>query len=67
MQAIRLSNPSAVRRLLQRTINQLLNDEIQTDKARTIGYLGSIILKAMEVEDLEVRMTELERQLEASA
>jgi len=66
MQAVRLTNSSAVRRLLNRSVNLLLNDEIQTDKARTIGYLCSILLKAMEVEDLEARMAELERQLEAS-
>ena len=63
MQNIRLNNPSQVKRLLNRTINQLLNDEIETDKARCIGYLGSILLKATEVEEMELRLTELEGKL----
>jgi len=63
MQEIRVNNPSMVKRLLNRTINQLLKDEITAEKARTIGYLSSIILKALETQELEQRMIELERQL----
>ena len=63
MQNIRLNNPSQVKRLINRTINQLLNNEIETDKARCIGYLGSILLKATEVEEMETRLVSLEKQL----
>lgn len=63
MQNIRLSNPSQVRRLLNRTINQLLKGEIETEKARCIGYLGSILLKAQEVEEMELRLSEIEKQI----
>ncbi|HEY5576410.1 MAG TPA: hypothetical protein VIK34_06805 [Clostridiaceae bacterium] len=63
MQEIRVNNGSMVKRLLNRTLNQLLKDEITTEKARTIGYLSSIILKALETQELEQRMIELERQL----
>ena len=62
-QDIRLSNPNMVRRLLSRTINQLLKGEIQTDKARCIGYLSSVLLKSLEVEELEARITEIENQV----
>jgi len=63
MQEIRVNNGSMVKRLLNRTLNQLLKDEITTEMARTIGYLSSIILKALETQELEQRMIELERQL----
>lgn len=64
MQEIRLNNPLQVKRLLNRTINQLLNDEITTDKARTIGYLASVLLKASEVEELDARMAAIENELQ---
>jgi len=63
MQEIRLNNPRQVKRLLNRTINQLLNGTIEVEKARCIGYLGSILLKAIEVEELDDRLTEIERQI----
>lgn len=67
MQNIRLNNPSQVKRLINRTINQLLNGEIETDKARCIGYLGSILLKATEVEEMELRLVELEKKFKVGA
>jgi hypothetical protein len=67
MQEIRLNNPRAVSRLLNRTINQLMADEISEGKARTLGYLCSVLLKAAEVEDLDQRMTELESEIQKAA
>jgi len=61
-QAIRLQNPQQCRRLLNRTINDLLNEDIDTDRARCIGYLTSILLKSIEVEDLENRIQALEEK-----
>mgnify|MGYP000861107049 FL=1 len=60
---VRINNPDGVRRLLQRVINSLLNDEISENKARVIGYLCNIMLKAFEVGELEERLTELEEML----
>ncbi|KAB3533848.1 hypothetical protein F8154_10290 [Alkaliphilus pronyensis] len=59
-QNIRLNNPRQVTRLLNRAINDLINEDIEIGRAKAIGYLSSIILKAMEVEDLEKRILELE-------
>lgn len=59
-QNIRLNNPQQVKRLLNRAINDLLNEDIEVGRAKAIGYLSSILLKAMEVEDLEKRIAELE-------
>ena len=52
-----------VRRLLNRTINQLLKGEIETDKARCVGYLSSVLLKSLEVEEIEKRISEIEAQM----
>lgn len=60
---VRLNNADGVRRLLQRLINGLLNDEITEGKARTIGYLSNILLKSLEVGELEERIAELENIL----
>lgn len=65
MQRISLKNPASCRRLLNRTINDLLNDGMETDRARCIGYLTSIILKAIETEDLSKRIDKLEDSLKA--
>ena len=65
-QGIRLNNPQAVKRLLNRTINGLLADELGTDKSRCIGYLCSILLKAIETEDIAKRLDKLEQQVQAN-
>lgn len=64
MQNIRTNNPQQVNRLLNRTINQLLNGEIDENRARCIGYLGSVLLKAQELEDIAVRLEALEKNIE---
>lgn len=66
MQDIRLNNPQQVKRLLNRTINDLLKNDIDTNKARCIGYLSTVLLKAMETEELEKRIEALEDQLKGS-
>jgi len=60
---VRINDADGVRRLLQRVINALLDDEITENKARTIGYLCNVMLKAFEVGELEERLTELEEML----
>ena len=60
-QGIKLNNPASCRRLLNRCVNQLLNNEIKTDQARCIGYLTSLILKSIETEELEKRIEDLEK------
>jgi len=66
MKAIRLNSSSSVRRLLARTITELLkndNDKIEIDRARVVGYLSSILLKAIDSEILEARISEIEKQI----
>lgn len=60
---VRINSPQGVNRLLQRVVNALLNDEIGEGKARTIGYLCNIVLKGLEVGELEDRLQELEKTI----
>lgn len=58
-----LTKPSDVRRMLASIINNCLVDEMQSEKARTVGYLSQILLKAMETSDIEQRLAELEAEV----
>ena len=61
--SIRLNSPRAVHRLLARSVNMLIQDQLSEGKARAIGYLASVMMKGLEVLDIEKRLTELEEQL----
>jgi hypothetical protein len=61
---VRLNKPQDVRRLLQRVINQLMDDrEMTNDKARVIATLSNTILKSMELGELEERLTAIEEKV----
>jgi len=55
-----LSSATDVVGLLGQTINQVRRGEVDPKVANTIGYLSSALLRALEVGDLEERLTELE-------
>ena len=59
-----LETAAEVRELLGKVILEVFNATIRGDlyrKARTVGYLCGIMLKAFEVTELERRITELEK------
>lgn len=60
---VSLKKLSDVRRFMARIINQLHKDEIEESKARTLGYLCSIMRDVIKDSDLEARITELEQKL----
>ena len=60
---IRLTDPEAVRRLLARTVNELLGDTVSPDKGRAIGYLCRGLLECFEFSLFERRITALENHL----
>jgi hypothetical protein len=64
---VRVNSPQGVNRLLQRVINALLDGEISESKARAIGYLCNIILRGLEVGELEERLSALEAMFEKEA
>ncbi len=62
---VRVNSAAGVNRLLQRVINALIRDEMKQGKAKTIGYLCNIILKSLEIGELEDRLAALEDKLAA--
>ncbi|WP_394513107.1 hypothetical protein [Priestia aryabhattai] len=61
---IRLIKPQDVRRMLARVINELLQEEPPTiDRARVIATLSNSIIKAMEVGEMDERVSEIEKVL----
>ena len=50
-------------RLVERAVNDLLGLENSVQRARTLGYLGGVAIKALEVGNLDERVTALERVL----
>lgn len=60
---VRLNSIQGVNRLLQRTINSLIRDEVSENKARVIGYLANILLRGLEIGDLAERVEEIEETI----
>jgi hypothetical protein len=60
---IRLNKPDDVRRLLARGINQVLGDELSTDKLRAISYAAQTILKVFELISMEERLVKIEEAI----
>jgi hypothetical protein len=51
--------------LLQATINDALQLENSIRRARTIGYLAGLLLKALDIATLEERVTQVEHVLQS--
>lgn len=62
---IRINRPIHIRRLLSRSISEVLNNEMQVDTLRAISYSCSIILKVFEVGEIEDRLARIEERLNA--
>jgi len=60
---IRLNSIESVNRLLQRIVNQVIDDEMTVEKARAIGYLLRAMTENFVTLDVEKRLTLLENQL----
>jgi len=64
MRGARLDTTQQVNRLLKRTINQLVAGEITSEKAKTIGYLSTILLKGLELEEAKAKVIANEKEWE---
>ncbi len=62
-QPITLETMADVAALLQHTINDALQLENSIQRARTIGYLAGLLIKALDQAVLEERITQLEHVL----
>jgi hypothetical protein len=60
---IRLERPCDVKRLLNRSINEVITKEMGADTLRSISYSCSVILKIFELERLEARLDRIEQLL----
>ncbi|WP_436664019.1 hypothetical protein ACOALA_20300 [Alicyclobacillus acidoterrestris] len=56
-------NTSDVKRLINSTINELRNGEIDSKTANAIGYLSNILLKVFESESVMSRLEEMDEQI----
>jgi len=61
----RLKSLNDVRRFLSAVTNDLNDDKITESRARTLGYLSSILQQVIQNSDLEARVEELEKELKA--
>jgi len=61
--AVKLKSTYDVSRLLSKTINQVLRDEMSGEKAGKIGYLSNILIRALEQSQLEKRIESLEQKI----
>lgn len=61
---IRLKSLGDIRRFMARIANDLDGNRIQESKARTLGYLCSVMRDIIKDSDLESRVLKLEREIE---
>ena len=61
----RLDTTQQVNRLLKRTINQLVAEEITSEKAKSIGYLTTILLKGLDIEEAKARKKKTDKVFES--
>ncbi|WP_202894797.1 hypothetical protein [Paenibacillus sp. 23TSA30-6] len=61
---IHVQDAGDVKRLLNSIINDLRNNEIDSKSANAIGYLANIMLKAIEVGELEKKIQIIEEKVE---
>jgi len=62
-EGVRLESVADVVQLLEETVLDVLQLENSVSRARCVGYLAGIAVRALEVSDLEARLTKLEAEL----
>lgn len=59
----RLNTAKAIRQQLAKLYHDLSEGEITENKARTLAYIASIMLKAVEISELEEKLDTIEKQV----
>ena len=59
-----LRNVLDVRRYISRLMNTVERGQVDCDTARTLGYLSKIIIKSVEVIDLQGELKKINEQLQ---
>lgn len=65
MAVVRLNTVTKVNRFLASIINQLNDNKISAEKARALGYLCTELIRGIEKAELEKRIEELEKMVQA--
>lgn len=60
---IRLKSLGDIRRFMARVLNDLDSDKTTESKARTLGYLCSVLRDVVKDSDLEARVLKLEKEM----
>lgn len=60
--SVYVQSASDVKRLLNNTINELRNGEIDSKSANSIGYLSNILLKVFEIEEVIQKVRDMEQK-----
>jgi hypothetical protein len=60
----RLNTLNDIRRFLAKVANDLNDDKITEGKARTLGYVCSILSQVVKDSEIEKRIDELEKRIE---
>jgi len=63
LRSIKLQTESDVNRFLAKVINMLNRDEIDPTKAGRLGYLCNLLISGLRSQNLEERMSKLERMM----
>jgi hypothetical protein len=58
---IKLNSARDIRKALTKLVNQVNRDEIELDRARTLGYLCKIILDGIKTIEIEEKLCELDK------
>jgi len=61
IEPVTLSSTTDILGIIERAINDCIILENSLQRARTIGYLAGVAMKAFEVSEIEMRLAELER------
>jgi len=60
---VRLANPRNVQQFLKRVVNEYYRDEIDSSKARDLGYLSKILLDSFETVEFQQRLEAIEKTI----
>lgn len=63
LRSVKLQSVSDVNRFYAKLINMLNRDEIDSVKAAKLGYLCNMLISGLRSQDLEERVTKLEREV----
>ncbi len=63
LRSVKLQSVADVNRFLSKVINMVNRDEMDPNKAAKIGYLCNLLVNGFRSQDLEERITKLEREV----